>query len=251
MSVYLIKFVYSFVLPPGGFLVLLLLLAVRLRRQARRGALGLFALTLLFYASSTPLVSNVLVGALEGTYGQPSDPQGDVIVVLGGGATRTTPDLNGQGNLSGSAANRLLAAARLHLTTGLPILFSGGQVYAESGNEADIARRQLMELGIREDAILVENRSLNTEQNAEYTAELLEEKGLSHPILITSAIHMPRASHEFRHVGLDVLPYPVDYRVNDTRSFSLSMLLPGAEAFAATGSALKEYLGLLAANLFR
>ncbi|MBB6635994.1 YdcF family protein [Cohnella thailandensis] len=249
--VYFIKFVYSFVLPPGLFIVLLLVLSIWLWRKVRRASLLLAVLTILFYLSSTMLVSGALIGALERTYVQPSDPQGDVIVVLGGGATRATPDLDGQGNLSGGAANRLLAAARLHRETGLPILFSGGQVYSDSGNEADIARRQLIALGIQEPSILVENRSLNTEQNAEYSAELLKQKGLARPILVTSAFHMARSVHEFRHFGVDVLPYPVDYRTDEDWSFSVSKLTPNADAVSTTGTALKEYLGLLAANILR
>ncbi|RUS43809.1 YdcF family protein [Cohnella sp. AR92] len=249
--VYLIKFVYSFLLPPGIFLILFLLLAIWLWRRERKAALALAFLTLLFYLCSTTLVGNALLGMLERTYDQPAQPTGDVIVVLGGGATRTTPDLGGEGNLSGGAANRLLAAARLHRATGLPILLSGGQVYSDSGNEADIARRQLLALGIEDGKILVENRSLNTEQNAEYVAALLKEHDLSQPILITSAFHLPRSVQEFKHAGYDVQPYPVDYRVDADSRFALSKLTPSADAVATTGTALKEILGLLAVYLLR
>lgn len=61
-----------------------------------------------------PLTAELLMGGLERKYAQPSRIDGDVIVVLGGGATSGTPDMDGEGNLSGAAANRLLTAARLY-----------------------------------------------------------------------------------------------------------------------------------------
>lgn len=248
--IYIIKFIYSFVLPPGIFLLLLLAASVWLWRKSRKQAVLIAGIALLLYLSVIPLTSRLLVGALERQYDQPSAVQGDVIVVLGGGASRGTPDLGGEGNLFGGAANRLLTAVRLHRTTGLPILFSGGQVFSDSGNEADIARRQLIELGVPDRDILVENRSLNTEQNAVYTAALLKASGLSHPVLVTSAFHLPRAVREFRLAGIEPEPFPTDYLASGGRfSFYPGLLAPSSAAAATTGTALKEYLGLLALKL--
>lgn len=247
--IYFIKFVYSFVLPPGLFVLLLLGMVIWLWRSSRRPALVLLAVTILLYLSMTTLVSDLLIGSLERKYPQPSTVEGDVIVVLGGGATSGTPDLDGQGNLSGPAANRLLAAARLYRQTGLPIIFSGGQVFADSGNEADIARRQLIGLGIPGDDILKENRSLSTEQNAVNTAELMREHGFSRPVLVTSGFHMPRSMVQFRNAGLTPLAFPADYMSSRPMSLYFSKFTPSAGAVSTTGLALKEYLGLLAAKL--
>ncbi|MFC3803326.1 YdcF family protein [Cohnella sp. GCM10012308] len=248
--IYLIKFVYSFVLPPGIFVLLLLAASVWLWRKSRKQAWLIAGIALLFYISVIPLTSQTLIRSLERQYDQPGTIQGDVIVVLGGGATRATPDLGGEGNLGGGAANRLLTAVRLHRTTGLPILFSGGQVFSDSGNEADIAKRQLIGLGVPESDILVENRSLNTEQNAVYTAALLKSSGLTHPILVTSAFHLPRAVREFRLAGVDSEPFPTDYLSSGGRfSFYPGLLAPNSSSAGTTGTALKEYLGLLALKL--
>ncbi|WP_340024015.1 YdcF family protein [Paenibacillus sp. FSL K6-1096] len=248
--IYFIKFVYSFVLPPGLFVILLLGMAVWLwRLRSRRPALVLLGITLLLYLSMTPVVSDLLIGSLERKYAQPSAPEGDVIVVLGGGATSGTPDLDGQGNMSGPASNRLLAAARLYRETGLPVIFSGGQVFADSGNEADIAKRQLIGLGIPAEDILPENRSLNTEQNAVNTAKLMQEHGFSRPVLVTSGFHMPRSMVQFEHAGLEPQPFPVDYQASRPMSLYAGKFTPTAGSVSTTGLALKEYLGLLAAKL--
>ncbi|AIQ13730.1 YdcF family protein [Paenibacillus durus] len=248
--IYVIKFIYSFVLPPGIFVVLLALLALWLLWKKQRGpAVVLLSVTLLLYLASVPLIANPLMRSLESRYAQPERVQGDCLVVLGGGATTGTPDIDGEGSLGGSAANRLVTAVRLHRLTGLPVLFSGGQVFADSGNEGDIARRQLLGLGVDERSILIENRSLNTEQNAEFTAALMKEHGLSRPVLVTSAFHMPRAVAEFRQTGMKVQPYPTDYHISGgaTAAWYASMLAPSPGAIGTVGTALKEYLGLLAA----
>ncbi|WP_025704717.1 YdcF family protein [Paenibacillus graminis] len=246
--IYFIKFVYSFVLPPGLFVILLLGLSVWLGRRSRRPALALLGVTLLLYLSMTPWISKLLMGGLEYQYDKPELLQGDVIVVLGGGATSGTPDIDGEGNLYGSAANRLLTAVRLYRQTGLPVLFSGGQVFPDSGNEADIAKRQLIGLGVPGSNILAENRSLNTEQNAVNTAAMMNSKGLRHPILVTSAFHMPRAMALFKDNGLAPLAYPADYTASRGSELYPAMFTPSPGAMNNTGTALKEYLGLLAAR---
>lgn len=248
--IYIIKFIYSFVLPPGLFVILLLGIVLWLWKKNRRPAVTLLGVTVLMYFSMIPLVSDSLIGSLERKYSQPATLQGDVIVVLGGGASSGTPDIDGEGNLYGSAANRLLTATRLHQLSGLPILFSGGQVFADSGNEADIAKRQLIGLGISEDHIMIENESLNTEQNAVNTATILQTNGLTHPVLVTSGFHMPRAMQHFKNAGLITQAYPTDYIASTDFSLQAVKFTPSPGAMSTTGLALKEYLGLIAARLF-
>ncbi|WP_379151617.1 YdcF family protein [Paenibacillus sp. sgz5001063] len=248
--IYFIKFLYSFILPPGLFVLLLLGMTIWLWRSNRRPALVLLGITFLLYLTMTPLIGDLLMGGLERQYNQPERIQGDVIVVLGGGATSGTPDIDGDGNMFGSAANRLLTAARLYRKTGLPVLFSGGQVFADSGNEADIAKRQLIGLGVPEGDILTENQSLNTEQNAANTALLMKSNGLSHPILVTSAFHMPRAMIHFKNSGLLPQAYPSDYTVSQEERLYLAKFSPSPGAMNNTGTSLKEYLGYLAARIW-
>lgn len=248
--IYIIKFVYGFVLPPGLFIVLLLGLALWIWKKNRRPAIVLLGVTVLLYLSMTSLVSDSLIGSLERKYPQPETLHGDVIVVLGGGASSGTPDIDGEGNLYGSAANRLLTAVRLHRQSGLPILFSGGQVFSDSGNEADIAKRQLLGLGIPEEAILIENQSLNTAQNATNTAVVLQENELHSPVLVTSGFHMSRAMQHFKNAGLAPQAYPTDYIASVEFALQPAKFTPSPGAMSTTGLALKEYLGLLAAHLF-
>ncbi|MBB6734532.1 YdcF family protein [Cohnella zeiphila] len=246
--IYVVKFLYSFALPPGLFVVILLLLALRIRKRDRIAALLLLSATIVLYLLSTQLVGDALIRSLESRYTPPGPDrvQGDVIVVLGGGAVKDSPDVDGYGNLTGAAANRLLTAARLHFRTGLPIVFSGGQVYKDSGNEAEIARRQLIGLKVSADQIVMENRSLNTEQNAENVGQILDERHWSKPVLVTSAFHMERALLDFQAAGMQPIPYPADYWAGRQAILYANKLAPSSGGLSASGVALREYLGILA-----
>ncbi|HZG84180.1 MAG TPA: YdcF family protein [Paenibacillus sp.] len=247
--IYVVKFIYSFILPPGIFIVLLLIGAWRLRNREKAVSSFLLLVTFLFYLSSTGFIGNLLVGSLENKYAPPQVVSGDVIVVLGGGATRRTPDVDGEGNLSGPAANRIITAARIHSKTGYPIILSGGQVFEDTGNEAEIAERQLISLGVPPERIIVENRSVNTEQNAEYVSDILRSRSFKKPILVTSAFHMERAVIHFGNAGIQVTPYPTDYHVSKGTTPHLHSFTP--TNLDKTSLALKEYLGIFAARFLK
>lgn len=250
--IYLLKFGASFILPPGIFFVLFFGIAFwAWRRRARQIAGAVFVVTFAFYLLSTSLVADALLRGLENQYEPPAYPAGDVIVMLGGGAMGDTPDVDGVGTLSSSPANRLLTAARLWRRLHVPILLSGGQVYADSGTEALIARRVLVGLGVPEEDILLETKSQNTTQNARYSAQILREKGFSRPILVTSAFHMPRSVLNFAKQGIEVVPYPADFWTNQKpRVFHYSRLRPQSDALSASAVVLQERLRTLVTIFF-
>ncbi|MFT8390037.1 MAG: YdcF family protein [Sporolactobacillus sp.] len=244
---YVIKFIYSFVLPPGLFISLLIgvtLLFIHQHNKAWRWTAGL---GLLMYVFSLPVTGILLIHPLEGMYTPPAHPHGDVIVMLGGGATLGTPDMNGRGQLSGDAANRLLTTYRLYRATHLPILLSGGKVFPDSGVESEIGRRQLLALGVPRSKLWIENKSITTRTNAIDSQKILRAHHVSHPILVTSAFHMPRAVRNFRQAGIHVVPYPTDYLVSRQLMLYPEQFVPSSGAVAYT--ALKEYIGLLASLL--
>ena len=242
--VYFLKFGASWLLPPGIFIVALFALAwyAWKRRGERRIAALLFALTFVFYLLCTSVVAELTLGWLEQAYLPPTEPQGDVIIMLGGGAMPDSPDVDGVGALCSSPANRLLTAVRLQRKLGVPILLSGGQVYEDTGAEAKIARRILIDLGVPEEQILVETRSINTTQNARYSAEILRAQDLTQPILVTSAFHMKRAVLNFEKQGVDVVPYPADYQVTHHPVFHYTKLRPQTEALLDNVTVLQETL---------
>ncbi|MDU2066016.1 MAG: YdcF family protein [Sporomusaceae bacterium] len=248
---YFIKFFYTTVLlPPGIFVLALLFLTLRLYQRQAPYRHYIAILTCCFYFATTPLVSGSVIRGLESQYIPPDNPRGDVIIMLGGGATFDTPNFTTQGHLSGYAANRLLTAVQLYEQLHVPIIVSGGRVFATTGREAEIARDILLRLGVPQNQIILENASINTTENALFTKDVLASRGFSAPILVTSAFHMPRSVSQFTKQGITVTPFPTDYLTNRQLHFDFRSLWPDADALSNLSLALKEYLGLLAVRWY-
>lgn len=248
---YLIQILYTtFLLPPGIFVIFLVALCLWLFFRDRQAARILAVITAAFYLFSTGLVSGLLIRSLEHRYEPPAQVQGDVILLLGGGATLDTPNIGGAGHLSGSSANRLLTVAQLYYELKLPVIVSGGKVLETTGNEAEITERTLINLGVPPAKIIIENKSLNTTQNAEFTKALIDKHGFTQPILVTSAFHMERAVRQFAKAGQGVLPFPTDYQANKESFLTIYQLLPAATSLMDSQLAIKEYLGLLVSRWY-
>ena len=240
-------------MPPGIFVLLMLALAAKLFRIDRKLSLIVLIGTAIFYLLCTSLVAEKFMGWLEEIYRPPAQVEtsgADVIVLLGGGAISQVPDVDGVGALCASPANRLLTAVRLQKILNVPILISGGQTYSDSGAEAEISARVLKSLGVAENKILTETKSVNTTQNARYSAKILQEKNLSRPLLVTSAFHMRRAMLNFKIQQLEPIAYPTDFTVTHNPTFHYTKLRPRAEALLLNVTVMQEILRTWVTELF-
>lgn len=205
------------------------------------GGLG-FAWLLLW---SLPVASDALRGTLENQSGPrevaalPAQP---VAVVLGGGVSGPRPPQRPDPDL-GASADRVWHAARLyHAGKAQQLLLSGGSVRTGDGSEAEAMRRVLHDLGVPDAAIRLEDASTNTAGNAGRTAELLKAQGIERVLLVTSALHMPRAQAAFERAGLTVDPAPSDFEVIPM-PLDLRQFLPDAGALNGSARAMKEIVG--------
>jgi uncharacterized SAM-binding protein YcdF (DUF218 family) len=126
------------------------------------------------------------------------------------------------------------------------IVFSGGNADLFSGPpEADFVLRFFENFGVPRNRITVEAQSRDTAENAVFTKSLIALKPGERWLLITSAMHMPRAIGAFRQAGFPVEAHPVDYQTDgweDLWKFSGS-LMGGIDR---TDAAVHEWLGLFA-----
>lgn len=248
---YIIKFLYnSFLLPPGIFILAMVLLGFYLFKikKDKKSAIAIFSVAFMLYITSIHAFAGVLMRNLESSYYPPKDFKADAgaIVVLGGGATPDTPNIGSKGHLSGTSISRLVTAVKIHNRTNLPVIVTGGKVFCDSGNEADIARRQLLELGIKPRDIIVENQSRTTQENAIYTSRILKNMDVKKVILVTSAYHMKRSVFCFKKTGIGTIPFPTDYSMSIKAKLHFNLFAPSYGGLSTTGVALHEYLGLLA-----
>lgn len=88
------------------------------------------------------------------------------------------------------------------------LIISAGTVVLEGAEfvpEAEVMRRQALSLGFSEDALVIEDKSQTTVENAQLTKILLKERGIQSIILVTSAYHSRRARRIFRdELGADI-----------------------------------------------
>lgn len=233
-------------LPPGLFIMLLLVSGVWLwrRRQLAFGAIHAIVALLLWALSLGP-VANALTGRLEDGLTIPSNPRGDVIILLGGGIYEGVADLTGSGAPGENMLGRLVTAVRLQRQLGVPVIVSGGSGYGGRSPEAPVIGRFLRDLGVEAEQVLLETRSRDTEENARYSREIMIARGYRHPLLVTSAYHMRRSVQMFQRVGVPVTPVPAQFRTGADLPLIWADFLPGAGALHQSEKALREYLGLL------
>ena len=251
---FLSKLLPTFIYPLGIVSVLALaatMLAVRQPRAARVCS----AITLVIIVlSANRWVSFALVRPLEAAY-EPgtSIPNADGIVVLGGGAEAAFPPRQ---NVHVIHGDRLVYAAILYREHKAPfVILSGGTSPWKKGDppECEAMSAIIGLMGVPPSAILKEGTSANTHDEATAVRRLMDARHIHKILLITSAMHMPRAFRTFKHQGIDAVASPTDFLVSDhdleaSRSafqeFVLSML-PDAGALVETTEALKEYSGLV------
>ncbi len=207
----------------------------------------LWAGVVLIVVLSSKWVGNGLLGNLERQYPTLSieeTPTADVIVVLGG---TTVPAIAPRREVEVTEAyDRLLHGMRLYRAGKAPrLLLSGGVIPELTGSEQSEAqqlRLLALESGIPEGALLLEERSRNTHENALYAGEMMRSGGWSRALLVTSASHMPRSAGAFRAQNIDFVAVPTDVRSAD-RPFALWHLMPTAYGLDKSTAAVKEYVG--------
>ena len=63
-------------------------------------------------------------------------------------------------------------------------------------------------LGVPQKAILLEKSSMNTDENARFSSDILRKRGVNRILLVTDPIHMFRAKESFQHYGIYADPVP-------------------------------------------
>ncbi len=260
MFLYLSKLLPLLIYPLS--LACLLLAALLVLRRSPRWVLWLgLAAFLLLWLGGNRLVSMVLVRSLEWQYFPPSVlPHADVIVLLGGGEEPVSPPQPLAG--INDTGDRIIYAAWLYQQGAAPHVLASGGVVGVDGPAlqpgAEVMGQLLTMLGVPPGALWLEPRSQNTYENAVETKELLDPKGIRRIILVTSALHMPRARAIFAKQGYDVIPAPTDYGVTEASwsyyltpdpTVQIFNLFPTAEALHDTMRVVKEYTGILVYGL--
>jgi uncharacterized SAM-binding protein YcdF (DUF218 family) len=247
MELLITHVVQAFILPPGIFFLLLLLGTILRLRFYRTGQSLIYLAIVLLLFMSMPILTNPLMRFYESTPALDAaaltHTQAKAIVVLGGGRYPDAPEYQGD-TVSEPSLERIRYGAWLQRKTKLPILVTGGVVYGGTRP----AEAELMKQVLAQDFLAlvpwVEKDSRTTYENAIDSRKILEKEGIRNIILVTHALHMPRAVEAFTKAGFEVTPAPMGY---DAASDAPTMmgLLPSVYSLVNMHELMHELVGRL------
>jgi uncharacterized SAM-binding protein YcdF (DUF218 family) len=241
------------VVQPLSLILILLVLGLLLSwfKRRRLGGTLLVLATLLLVASSYTTLGYMLITPLEQRFERPTEPARiDGIVVLGGGMDGEVNTVRGGWELNRSG-DRYVEAVRLalrHPEARVMIAAGPGALATEQDPEAYAAQRMFSGFGIDPGRIVIDDKSRNTEENAQFAKELAGQAPGQVWLLVTSAFHMPRSVGLFRAADFPAVPWPADYLASGAEGFRIKPDQP-TENVAVFNLALREWTGLLGYKL--
>ncbi len=247
MEIELIYLIKTFLLPPSSLLFTAFLGAYCVHKDIHKGWMLLIASLFFLVILSLPIVA-VSLGKI---YKKPpvinlahldnTHPQ--AIIVLGGGISSSAAEYDVAETINSATLLRIRYAAYLVKKIPLPILLSGGKVFNSAENAEASLMKQVFENEFHTGVQWIETASKNTAENAIFSRKILEKEQIDRIILVTHALHMPRAMRQFKKVGFQVTPAPTAFI--SMSGFSLYNFLPSARALKLSSLVLHECLGQL------
>ena len=158
-----------------------------------------------------PWLAHRALVALENAYAAPDQPLTHYagMIVLSGTFERYR--MFGQDHL---VSGTVTPASLMRGTSDWLLVFTGGsgKIGATELPEADWAKELFKSQGLDMARIRFDNQARNTHESAVNVARMLGPQCHDREwLLVTSAVHIPRAMQEFRSRGCSVVAYPVDY----------------------------------------
>jgi uncharacterized SAM-binding protein YcdF (DUF218 family) len=249
MFFYLSKILWFFIQPLNLALFLLLVGIVALVfnwcRLSLTSSLGAFLILGLGVWTS---LGALMLNPLEERFQRPALPDRiDGIVLLGGGLEGGINLVRGGYELNAGGDRLVEAAVLARRFPEARIVISGGtgSLVLDGEGDAETAPRLLTALGVAAERLVLENKSRDTFENAQFSKALVSPKPGETWLLVTSAFHMPRSMALFRKADFAVLPWPVDYRTSGAEGIGIARDNP-LDSLRNLTTAIREWIGLVA-----
>ncbi|MDX9795819.1 MAG: ElyC/SanA/YdcF family protein [Arcobacteraceae bacterium] len=225
MSFTLKKIISFFIMPISiGLMLCLLALYFLIANKMKKAKLFLSLTLVWFFLISFAPFSNALVKPLEDVYPKISDDiQGIEYVLL----------------LGGDFQNRAYEVLRLYQQINNLKIITSGYEGAKQISEAQETKEKLIQLGVHEEDIIVQATPKDTVEEAIEVKNIIQSKPV---LLVTSALHMPRAMLIFKNEGVNVIAAPTHFLYQEEVSF---YHLISAKYLLNTQQAIHEYVGIL------
>ena len=237
-----------------NLLVLLLLLAIIFYRyKKRKTAIILLSVTvLLFLCSSTAYLPTYLAGRLESKYlpyrqqNNFNDSEKVLIHVLGSGYV-LDKRLPANAQIGWCALGRLAEAIRIHRMIKNSVIICSGYSPLGLETQAQVTKRAAVVLGVAADKLETLNLPSTTKEEASELAGHYSKK--STLIIVTDAIHMPRAIKLFQAQGFNPVAAPTNYKMNEGPVQEGIQWWPSLDRIGLMNYVMHEYLSNLKTSL--
>ena len=235
------------------WLVLLTGIVFFLFKQKRTGLIFCFLSILWLTLISFPFMPAILVKSLEDRFHpfleiSQVPKVGTIYILVLGGGNSEDKNLSSNGILTLDSLSRLSEGIRLHrLLPGSHLVFSGMSKDQKYGH-TEIFKQAAMAMGVEEKEISLLPTSENTQMEAfDFTYKFGTNNTL---LLVTDAIHMPRAMLLFRKAGQSPIPAPTNFMMKSEGKKHLKDYLPSTLNISKMEKAMHEIGGLVYARLF-
>jgi uncharacterized SAM-binding protein YcdF (DUF218 family) len=231
------------------FTLLLLFFALFALWRRRRAQIAIL-IVMLAWAFGAGWITHPLLDYAQRGFVQTKHPNfapNTTIILMGGGTDRTetglVPKKDSMARIAATAT--VYKECRAAGKATCRVIISGGDPQHHGQAEADNYAPYVIAQGVDPADLIRENKSLNTYQNAQNVAAILQhpdDKGL---IVVTSAYHMRRSLCAFEAFGMMAQPYVSDVRHNSATVF------PRFRSYENAELAAHELVGLARFHVWR
>jgi uncharacterized SAM-binding protein YcdF (DUF218 family) len=236
----------NFLLSPFNWLLLLMLWFLLTKNKDRKRKLGIALVVLFLFFSNPYIIYKIVLSWQYPLKEMKVNEYYETGILLAGFVGFETKTKQGY---YGGASDRFIQVVRLYKLGHIKkILVTGGSgsIWRQQYKEADFVKEQLQQMGVDASAIVIDNQSRNTYENAVNTKILLDSLQLKPPyLLITSSMHMKRSLKVFQKQGMNPVPYPCNFRAIPNAQTFGEVTMPSIRAFDDWDAFLKEAAGLL------
>ena len=254
------EFLSILIMPLSIFWILIILSGVMVvAKRKKAGKVLLLVAGCWLLVISTRFVPDMLAERLENKY-KPfteadfRDAKTPVNVIVLGAGHSDDKRLSANNQLSSAALGRLVEGIRIYKrasgdgrqASGVKLIVSGyaGRLKI---TQAEVLYRTAVMLGIDSTNIVMSPLPSNTrEEAAEYVKRFGKENSL---IVVTDAIHMPRAVMLFKKAGVKVIPAPTNFLVKQSTAKNPFSWMPGAGNVSVMEATIHEYAGIVWARI--
>lgn len=241
------KIAYVFIAPENLIIALAIWLFLSKSPIVRKRLAAIIILLILFFGNG--FIYSKLVNAWQPQPVTLTDNAAyEAGIVLGGSASF---DKYGNGYFN-SSSDRFIETCILYKTKKIKkVIISGGSNAVNEPKDAVFQYKKMMDLGIPPADIIVEDSSRTTFDNATFSKIKIDSLHLKPPfVLITSAMHIPRATRVFTKAGVPVIPFPCDYHVFESKLHFSDYFIPRLGVILSWSGYFKEVVGLVGYKIF-